>query len=322
MRLLVTGGSGFIGSHFVDLALARGHQVLNYDIKAPTFTHQSEFWRQGDILVQPDLDRAAADFGPEAIVHLAAHADITSREWEEFASIHRGTENILRMIDRTATVRSLANVSTQLVIGPGYEPRSLLDYRPYTLYGEAKARAEATVLQWQSDCHWFTVRPATIWGPHHPSFASQIWRYIDKRYYLHPTTREPVLRSYGYVRNTAAQLLGLVEADHAATSRQTYYLADAVLDSAVWVDAFARALTSRDARRIPAAMLKTMGWAGDVVKGVGLRSPIDSGRALRMTESYAVPLDATFAVTGAVPVPFEQGVSESVDWLRSLKAAA
>lgn len=322
MRVFVTGGSGFIGSHFVDVLQAAGHEVANYDIKAPTFAHHAKLWHRGDILAPEDLQAAMADFEPDAVVHLAAHADITSTAWEDFASIHRGTENVLRAIERTPSVQHFANVSTQLVIGPEYTPRSLLDYRPYTLYGEAKAYAEAAVLQWQGGCHWFTVRPATIWGPHHPSFANEIWRYIARRFYLHPESKAPVLRSYGYVRNTAAQLLALLQADPQATCRQVYYLADAVMDSAIWADAFAVGLTDRKARRIPTVALKALGAAGDVVKAAGLRSPIDSGRALRMTETYAVPLDATFALTGPLPVPFEQGVTESVGWLRSLKAAA
>jgi nucleoside-diphosphate-sugar epimerase len=321
MRVFVTGGSGFIGSHLVDLLLSNGHEVRNFDIKAPTFRAHDAFWQRGDILDQDALYAAVSSFQPEALVHLAAHADISSEAWSDFASIHEGTENVLAVIDGVQSVRSLVNISTQLVIGPGYQPRSLLDFRPYTLYGEAKAYAEAAVLQWQTDRHWLTVRPATIWGPYHPSFADAIWRYIGKRFYLHPGTREPVLRTYGYVRNTAAQILALLLADKSVTNRQIYYVADEVMDSAIWVDSFAVALTHRKARRIPKVALKAMGRAGDLAKLVGRRFPMDSGRALRMTQTYGVPLERTLALTGPTPVPFEQGVVESVEWLRSLGVA-
>ena len=85
--------------------------------------------------------------------------------WAGFASIHEGTKNLRDAIDGYGRLDRLVNISTQLVIGPEYQPRSLLDFRPYTIYGEAKAYAEALLLQWQSKTHWLTIRPANILGP-------------------------------------------------------------------------------------------------------------------------------------------------------------
>ena len=78
MRLLVTGGGGFIGSHVVDRLVAAGHDVHVVDLRPP---HRPDV---GHIAADiNDLDALVAGFaGAEAVFHLAAYADVNdvSRE--------------------------------------------------------------------------------------------------------------------------------------------------------------------------------------------------------------------------------------------------
>lgn len=319
MRVFVTGGSGFIGGEVVDQLVKRGADVCNYDVKAPVRGMHMGCWREGNILDTANLSAAVREFAPQALVHLAAKADISAKNtWDDFASIHKGTSNVLAVTEKAGTIRRFANVSTQLVIGPDYAPRSLLDFKPYTLYGHAKAYAEAELLQWQASVPWLTFRPANIWGPYHPTFAAEIWRHIQSRTYLHPSGKA-VLRSYGYVDNLAHQLLELLFAEPGHTNRQVFYGADSVLDSALWVDAFSVALTGRAARRIPARLLRTFGIAGDLVSLMGINTPINSGRAMRMTTDYPVPTETTLQISGPPSVKLEEGVLATVEWLKKTR---
>lgn len=315
LKVLVTGGSGFIGSAVVDNLIARGFQVANFDVARPIHARHDRYWLQGDILDCSGLSSCLDEVRPDAVIHLAAKADIVSSEWSDFASIHEGTGNLLSAAGEREHVKRLVNVSTQLVIGPQERPKSLVDFQPYTVYGRAKAQAEMLLLRWQAPTHWLTIRPTNIWGPHHPSFADAIWKYIAKRVYLHPSG-PPVFRTYGYVENMADQIGSLLEADPAITSRQIYYGGDAVLDSAIWVDAFAKALTGRPARRLPRVLLRALGLAGDLATAAGMKSPINSGRVMRMTQSYALPLTSMLGLTGAPRISLGDGVAESVRWLR------
>jgi UDP-glucose 4-epimerase len=84
VRLLVTGGAGFIGSHFCDRALALGHSVTAFDdfstghesflagaSRAPTFRIV-----RGDVRALDEVTRTARDTQPDWVVHLAANADV------------------------------------------------------------------------------------------------------------------------------------------------------------------------------------------------------------------------------------------------------
>ena len=85
MKLLVTGGAGFIGSAVVRLAVAQGHSVVNLD--ALTYAACLEnvanvadsplyAFEQADIRDRAALDRVFADHQPDAVMHLAAESHV------------------------------------------------------------------------------------------------------------------------------------------------------------------------------------------------------------------------------------------------------
>lgn len=85
MKLLVTGGAGFIGSAVVRLAIARGHAVVNLDALtyaacldnvAPVASDPGYSFVKADIRDRPALDAALAEHQPDAIMHLAAESHV------------------------------------------------------------------------------------------------------------------------------------------------------------------------------------------------------------------------------------------------------
>jgi UDP-glucose 4-epimerase len=75
VKVLVTGGSGFIGSHVLDRLLANGHEPRNFDLVPSPHHRRGELDEiQGDLLDADALRRAMR--GCDAVMHLAAVADV------------------------------------------------------------------------------------------------------------------------------------------------------------------------------------------------------------------------------------------------------
>lgn len=318
-KILLTGGSGFIGANVVDRALARGFTVRNLDFRPPRKAEHRALWQEMDVRDRAKLVDAIVSFAPDRVLHLASDIDVNIRTLGEFQTTIGGTSNVLEAVKQLPDLKRFIHTSTQFVVRPGVEPKDERFLDPYTVYGEAKAETEKLV--WAADLQvpWFILRPTIIWGPHHPSFAQQIFRHMKSRRYLHPVGRAPINRAFGYVGNVADQMFAFAMLDAGATDRHVFYLGDDSIDYDLWADAFSVGLTGKPARRIPVSLLKLMGTVGDGVKALGLRSPIDSGRAFRMSTASRIDLKPTHDVVGPPQTSFDAGVKETLAWLKSLE---
>jgi UDP-glucose 4-epimerase len=112
MKVLVTGGSGFIGSHVVDKLRDRGIQVRIFDMVVPTWRSDIEFYH-GSLLDLEALRMAMA--GVDAIYHLAAVADVKDvfedPHYSENINV-RGTINVLEAARRSKMKRVIYGSTT------------------------------------------------------------------------------------------------------------------------------------------------------------------------------------------------------------------
>ena len=115
MKVLVTGGSGYIGSHVVDKLRDRGIQVRVFDMVMPTFRQDIEFY-QGSLLDLEAIRMALNGIG--AVHHLAAIADVKDVHNDPYyaESINvRGTINVLEAVRRSTGVKRVIYGSTTWV---------------------------------------------------------------------------------------------------------------------------------------------------------------------------------------------------------------
>jgi dihydroflavonol-4-reductase len=119
-RILVTGGSGFIGQHLVSELVGRGHQVRVLDVRLPTRPIAAVDYVDGSVLDSARVQGALADV--DEVYHLAAHPGMWKRDRAEFHAINfQGTENVLGAARKRGVGRFL-HCSTESILFRSTEP--------------------------------------------------------------------------------------------------------------------------------------------------------------------------------------------------------
>ena len=174
MRVLVTGGAGFIGSHVVDRLLADGHLVDvvdNFSTGRPGFVNAKARPHSCDIR-SAQLDDVVARAEPEAVVHVAAQASVARSTADPLtdASVNvLGTINLLAACRRQRVAR-VVYLSTG---GAAYGDTDVIptseDHpaRPTSPYGVSKVAAESYLTCWQgiTGASTLSLRLANVYGP-------------------------------------------------------------------------------------------------------------------------------------------------------------
>lgn len=319
--IVITGGSGFIGTHLVD-ALERhaGLRIVNLDLEPPRKQSHLRYWLRCNIMQPVQLQRIVADLSPNFVAHLAARTDMDGKTVDDYAINHVGTQNLLAAIASSESIERAIFVSTQFVVGPGPLPRHDLDFRAHTIYGESKVLGELAVRNSDLDCTWTIVRPTNVWGSWHPRYPREFWKVLQRGLYFHPGSK-PVTRSYGYVRNVVEQMCAILQAPSKSVHQKVLYVGDPPITLLDWVNAFSIQLTGHRARVIPQSLLCLLAWMGDCLVAMGVKFPIFSSRLRSMTEDYPTPMEPTYALLGPPMTSLEDGVRETVEWLRTTRAS-
>ena len=147
MRIAVTGGTGFVGSHFIEAALAAGHEVRALT-RRPQPDRAGVTWIEGSLSDRDSL-RGLVD-ECDAVVHIAGVLNARDQ-----AAFHAGN------VDGTL---SALTASTAAGIHRFVHVSSLAAREPrLSMYGASKARAEELVER--SGLDWTMVRPPAVYGP-------------------------------------------------------------------------------------------------------------------------------------------------------------
>ena len=169
MKVLITGGAGFIGSAVVRLAVAQGHEVINLD--ALTYAANLEnlnsvahsplyIFAQSDIRDRASLDHVFGTHNPDMVMHLAAesHVDRSIDAPADFIETNiTGTFNLLEAA-RAHWIRRgkpesfrFHHISTDEVfgsLGPTGQFTETTPYDPRSPYSASKAASDHLVRAW------------------------------------------------------------------------------------------------------------------------------------------------------------------------------
>ncbi len=178
MRLLVTGGGGFLGKAIVRQLLDQQHQVITY--QRGDYPQLREWGAETVIGNLKNRDEVIqASVGCDAIFHVAAKAGVWGDEQDYYEANVIATENVLTACDENK-IEYLIYTSTPSVVFDGTDEEGIDETEPYSnhffnVYQKTKAKAEQLVLKANSDAlKTIALRPHLIWGPGDPHLVPRV----------------------------------------------------------------------------------------------------------------------------------------------------
>lgn len=315
-RILVSGGSGFIGTNAVEHWRAKGCRVLSLDIRAPANPAHGEVWVQCDILDRERLISVFRDFRPNDVLHLAARTDLKGRSLGEYRANTDGVTNIIDAVAACPDVRRVIFASSRMVCRIGYQPLDEEDYSPPNFYGQSKVIGERLVRKANPVCQWVIVRPTSIWGPWFDLPYKQFFLTIARGIYVHPAGHNP-RKSFGFVFNSVKQVEALLDAPADLVNHQTTYLCDyPPLRLREWAELIRKHLDAPKIHRVPYTLLRAAAWGGDALEGLGLdRVPVTSFMLSNLVTDMFYDTGLLERICGPLRYSVEDGVRATVDWM-------
>jgi nucleoside-diphosphate-sugar epimerase len=224
MKILVTGGSGFIGTVLVADLLAEGHSVLIYD--------KQRSGKYPDLCIQADIrDRrklSESMQGIDAVYHLAAEHRDDVRPVSLYHDVNvGGAENLVYGLEKY-DIKMVVYTSTAAVYGLGSGARSEeSQVLPFNDYGRSKHESEVLLGEWvdKGDSRsLFIVRPTVIFGEgNRGNFYNLLNQIAAGKFVMVGKGKNK--KSMGYVCNIS-QFLVLLLSNTLGSGRHIYNYAD------------------------------------------------------------------------------------------------
>jgi len=119
IRVICTGGSGFIGTHLADSFIMKKIDFMNLDICEPNKQEHDKYWKRCDILDFDNLQDEFHKYKPTHVIHLAARASMEGESLDDFRENTDGSANVLKAVKAPTSVNRIIVTSTQHVRKPG-----------------------------------------------------------------------------------------------------------------------------------------------------------------------------------------------------------
>lgn len=321
MKALVTGATGFVGSHLVDRLLAEGLEVVSM-----TRSTSNRKWieslpvevREATLDDSDALSAAVKDV--DFVFHVAGLTK--GRSSDEYHSVNvEGTQRLLDAAVRAGSVNQrFLFVSSLTAVGPnhGVEPSDeTTEPHPVDNYGESKLAAEQCVLGNASRLPVTIVRPPAVYGPRDRSFLT-LFR-VAKRFHVLPSIG-PSAQELSFVHVTdLVDGIWLAATTPTAVGR-TYFVSGGIHTRKKVMDAISNALDMRLLRvRLPSLAAKVVGELGQFVWALTGKPQIVSRRKIRdmLRPRWTCSCERARAELGFEPnVDLQSGMRDTARWYR------
>jgi nucleoside-diphosphate-sugar epimerase len=320
-KVLVTGATGFVGSHLVDRLIERGRVVrclvrptsnLRY-LKHP----QIEFVH-GGLDQTTDWKRALSDV--DTIYHVAG-LTFARRRQDYFTVNHQGTEAILAAaLGHREQIKKFVHISSLAAVGPSPGGRPV-DERtlpaPITAYGRSKLMSEEAVAAVSTLIPTTIVRPPAVYGPRDYALY-ELFKSIARG--VSPTIgRSDKLISLVHARDLADGII--LAGESAAATGETYFISSAeVYSLRSVIDLLSKIFERRIISiAIPRALAVGVAVAAEAAAALLGKPPVfNRDKVTDLSQAcWGCSIDKAGRELGYKQnVPLEAGMRETIDWYK------
>lgn len=306
-RIVVTGGSGFIGSNIVQNYLDKGWEIISISRTKPKIKEHLKCWKQCSVEDIDSFKEIIIEFDPDYIIHLAGRADESGKDLKDYRVNIDGVKNVLDIAKCCSNLKKIIFTSSVM---------ACLEGQPNTVYGLSKAEGEKVIFEEPPLCDWTIIRPTAIWGPGFKGSLFSFFERIRKGPFL-KIDKVTGNKTFGYVGNVAYQIDRILITDTRGYDDKVFYVGD--YESYTinkWADEIA-SFTGKRLMMIPYWVAKFAAVFGDMIKIIGIESPLTSQRLRNMSRDTVVNLERTKAIAPDLPFSRLDGIKKTLDWMEN-----
>lgn len=314
-NILISGGSGFIGSYFNEKL---DHFIINYDLREPIHPTNNKFVK-GDICDFTALNKAVKDNNIDTIIHLAAaHHDFGISKEGYFEVNGSGTENICRVAEENS-IKKIVFYSSVAVYGENIKPSNEeMTPNPSNHYGASKLAGEEKLKIWSKGegNQAIVIRPCLVYGPRNTANMYNLIRQIDSGRFFNVGKGNNV-KSICFVENIVEATMHLVSMLDTPGFHFYNYADSPQLTSKETANHIAECLGKKKPMSVPKVLLQMGAIPFDMlIKLTGKNLPISSARVNKFaTETYHKA--EKILDTGFYPkLDNLQGLQKMVEWYK------
>ncbi len=318
MKALVTGGTGFIGSHLVDELLNRGYEVVcivRGESNLRWLERKYVKIIKGSLFDLEFLKRAVED------VHYVYHiAGVT--KGKNYQDYYRGnvetTKNLLDACLNSKNLKKFILASSLSAVGPGYDAIPVDEttpYHPINSYGKSKAEAEKITLSFADKLPVTIVRPPSVYGPR-DTYTFEIFKYLKFGIFPVVFPKEQIL-SLVYVSDLVDGLILAGESEKSAG--EIYFISGDGFYTAEDIEkAILKVIDRKVVKlRIPAFVLYSVSFFSEIIfKIQGKASPLNIEKIKDVRQkNWACSIEKAKRELSYVPkVSLEDGMNMTIKW--------
>ena len=312
MNILVTGGSGFIGTNLVEELLKIGHKVIIFDKR------QSQKYPDlcivGDVRDKEKL--ISSMHGIDAVYHLAAeHRDDVRPESLYYDVNVGGAKNTVNALSRNG-VKKLIFTSTVAVYGiKGDEATEESLAEPFNDYGRSKHQAEKIFNEWADNGDLntlITVRPTVIFGEKNRGNVYNLLQQLASGRFMMVGTGKNK-KSMGYVLNLTQFLIICLKFQPGKHVYNYTDKPDLTMNELVKIVRNALGKKSKTNIQIPYAFGLLGGYAYDILaKITGKTYPVSSIRIKKFCANTIINAEKLKETGFVAPYALEEGLNRMI----------